>query len=459
MKNKILFIASLTALLVVLTAALILLRGADDAALPDALLASPRVFEIAAPVMTIVIEQAGKPPFTLQNLAGDGEIGGMLLGRESLPVDAAKVTAVLRAAWNLPMIELVEATPGRYDKYGLADPRARVALTAADGERTVIIIGDVAPGNIGVYIKLEAQSEVYLVPVYTLDNYLLLENDYLSHTITPSPGATLLFESIRLSGGGLEKDIIVIPDGFTGFYRLEGPVSHPLGLEGYLAVQPLFGLQSGPISLLYPNEEDLAALGLDDPWMTAAVKSESLGDFSLRFTEPDLDGTVLIYRDGVPLLYTARADSLPWLYARWQDMISSHACAPPLGLISRVTVSADGADYVFDITAQGEDGIAVKMNGELIDSENFSRFYETAAAATLGEPTGESPAGSPVLSVTYHGGTERRTVSFYESASARRYLIRADKLDGFLTTSRYAEDLLFAVGRITTGGIVPTYLG
>ena len=473
MKKTIIATISLAIFLAALIAAFFILQTVpEDEPFPEALLPSPRIFELAAPVRSVRIEQAGRDPFILQNLDYSGDISGMLIGRETLPVNSARVTAVLRAAYNLPMVELIEEYPDDLAQYGLVSPRARVTITAADGQVATIIIGDVAPGNIGVYITLEGDSAVYLVPVFALDNYLLPEYDYLSYTITPLPEITLLFDEMIISGGYYSGEIIILPGDIPGRFRLAEPVSHPLSNTAHHTIRGLFGFSSGPIARIYPTEDDLAALGLDDPWAVVEVRSAQLGDFRLRFSAPDSDGMLFVFRDGVPILYTTDIESAPWLFLSWQDFMSDWAHHPHITTLSAVTVETRDLTLLFDIVEVTEIDephpeyemhdynfdVTVRLNAEYIDGDNFLRFFELITAARLGEQTDEEPASPPILVITYHGATDH-TVSFFESVHPRRYLIETGELGGFLVSARYMDELLAGAARIAAGEIVPTFLG
>jgi len=200
-KNAIALICLLSAIAGLL-AALILLRRTELSQPPvtNPSCALPDVYKLDAPVRSIHIRQAGKTPFTLQNLAqtaGD-DIKSTLLGREGLPADVLRINGILRAAASLSYTELLfEDFDGDGALFGLAPPRAVVEITDMNSQSVVLNIGDAAPGNIGVYLELE--RALYLVPVYLLDAYLLPEPDFLSHTVT-APSPAMDFSRVILGG-------------------------------------------------------------------------------------------------------------------------------------------------------------------------------------------------------------------------------------------------------------------
>ena len=216
-------------------------------------------------------------------------------------------------------------------------------------------------------------------------------------------------------------------------------------------MRSLFGLQSEHVAALYPSQTDLAALGLSDPYATALVEDGETGGFFLRISKPDEGGTVWIYRDGTPLLYTARANDLPWLEAQVFDLMDKRAYVPARGDLYDITIDTPQKSWAFNIEHTGNgDEWRADLEGRYIDADIFEALYHTLISAELTEPAGASappPGEYPefVLSITYRHLTQAlHTVVFYEGPP-RRCLIRVDGGMFYLTPSAYIERLTEAL--------------
>ncbi|MDR2908717.1 MAG: DUF4340 domain-containing protein [Oscillospiraceae bacterium] len=464
MKKTVIAIFALFAILCGLIVLIFLLQGGrEEEPLPEALGDLPTVFELAAPVGSIVIEQAGKEPFELEKLSRDGEVSGTLSGRESLPVDYAKCAAVLQAAVKLPYIKAVVAEAQDYSPYGLEPPIARVSISSESNESVTLIIGDIAPDGTGRYLRREDSSEILLVPVYALDNYLLSEYDYLSHTLTPPAGTPLYFERMTLSGGGRDEEVVIIASDQEGYFEVAAPVSHPLDpTGGFAAVSGVFSMGSGNIARIDITDEDLIDFGLDNPWASVEVESGISGNFTVVATEPDRDGHVFLYREGVPVLYTAEAQELDWLAVSWRELISDTACAPPVEALSALRVSC-GELLLSASLYGGEKDLTVALNGGALGDEardNFIRFYETLTAASFLEEAEDFQQNrEPWLEARYIlSKGEERTVRVYKGLEGFRDYIKVDEGRVFLLSKSYTSKLETALENILEGAIVPSYI-
>lgn len=419
------------------------------------------LFELEHPVRSVnVLHREGGWGYTLQTLsATESRVEeGTLLGREEWMVDGSRVTGVLNASRSLNVIQQVEQSTRHLDRYGLEEPMAEVEILdmGDPAQGVTLLVGDVAPGNVGQYLMLKGSKEVWMAPVYELSNFLSAETLYLNRTITDGDPLSQDFDSIRLGGAVREEmgEILIVRE--KDGYRLEQPFSHSLDeSDNLLTLRALFGLQADFIAQVEPTPLELEALGLNEPYATAEVQS-SAGSYRLSATSPDGEGLVYLYRDGVPLLYAVRHDLLPWLTVQYTDLMDPYACTPDLSALGEVEVVTPDAAFLYQLTHAG-DTLSVTLDGQWIDPENFQRLYVTLISARLAEHTEESPAGGvPIVFIFREEGGSEQRVEFYPGP-ARRYFIKVDGLPYFLTPSTYLDQVLEDLEKVAAGEPVESY--
>ena len=430
------------------------------------------VYQTQGAVTGIKITQEQKTSYTLSALSFGEDLveEASMNDYDSQLVNQSRVAGVLNASRNLYALELLEESPGDYQPYGLAQPRAVVEVTDKTKATFTLLIGDNAPGNTGIYLKRQDSPAVYLVPAYSLENYLLPETAYFNLTITPG-SASEGFDAVVLGGTVREEQGQVVIRKQGEDYLLTAPVRRPLDESmGLALLNTLLGLNADSVAAVNPTRQELDALGLNKPYATAQV-SGSWGEFFLSVTAPDAGGMVFLYREGVPLLYTARADLLPWLDLQYIHLMDPFAYTPDIEQLREITLELDSGEiHRFQLThkeSQSSEGseskeqwkdISVTLDGAPIDSENFQRFYVTLISARLAEHAPQpSSVGRPALVITYIDSSNvRQSVGFYPGP-IRRYYIRSGDEPFFLTPSSYVDRVLSDLEKVKAGERVESF--
>ncbi|MCL2579728.1 MAG: DUF4340 domain-containing protein [Oscillospiraceae bacterium] len=412
------------------------------------------LFQYDMPPLSAHFSGGYREPFTLLRLEIDPARNNMVSratipGMEDLPVDSARIGGVLGASRNLPYLELVDVEVADLRVFGLNPARATVVLDFEEQGTRTIKIGDVAPGNVGVYIQLDEDGAIYLVPVTAVDNFLLTPFDYMNMNITPMSGWPMVFDSMTLGGAVREETGEVTIVANRGEFELTAPFAHELNpLTGPGILHAAFGMIAHRVVAVNPSQADLDALGFDRPWSTLTVEGGEYGGFSILATQPDEAGMVLIYREGVPLLYSIGEHGLLWLDVQFYQLMSPFAASPLLEELAAVQVAVFGGRgghvHVFEIERDEEDAPIVTTPDLTLDTENFRRFFTTLISATLEmHEDQQTEPGRPVLNFIYRyaDGTDL-TVSFYESNVPLRHFARVNEGRVFLTPSSYIDRVL-----------------
>ena len=402
------------------------------------------LFQYTRPPVSVQLMGPGREPYTLQRLDYDPVrnlvTDSSILELEGLPLDTARINAVISASRNLVYLELVSRETTNIAQFGLAEPRGRVALDFEElGVRTVFI-GDVAPGNIGVYIQLEGDGVVYLTPIHGLDNFLLSPLDFLDMNVTPLMSLPLDFASMALSGQVRESvGEILIGHAGEGEYRLEMPFSHelsPVYAPGIL--HSVSGIVAMGVALVHPAAEDLEILGLYPAWSTLTVESWGHGDFTLHASQPDEGGMVFLYREGVPVVYTVLAHEMPWLDVQFYDIMMPFAISPDWDNLASVHLDLDGREYQLDIHGIFSEAPTLPVVLSPILSAIVSIPIEHHPE--LSASPGENIAPVMVASFLYADGSSDK-ISLFPSEIPLRHYIRLNDDAIFLTPSSSLESV------------------
>jgi len=460
MKKKMLAIGAMCALLLVFSMGFFMLREEDALPAQEGPRELQHLFQYEQPPLSILLEGEGRDPFTLVRLELDPQrnivTDSTIAGKEHLPLDTARINGVLSASRNLAFLEVVHESAPDYSAFGLDPPRGRVTLDFGESGIRTILIGDVAPGNIGVYVRLENDPAIYLCPVYTVDNFLLSYLDYLNMSVTPLTGWPMEFYSMTLGGRVRESSgEIVIVAGNDGDFHMELPVRHeldPLTAPGVL--YSVFGINAAGIAAVQPSTDDLASLGFDDPWSVVTVVVNDQESFTIYASEPDAGGMIFLYRERIQLLYIAVTHDMHWLDAQFHELMLPFATSPSLEELEGINVSfIEGWDshiVSFNFELDDEGNISAFQADRLLDLDNFRRFFTTLTSATLEylEDQSRQPE-SPVMSFLYrYRSGQERTVSFYTSDIPLRHFIRVDEGRLFLTPSFYIDRVIGDIWKV-----------
>ena len=500
MNRNIAAIVGMGVLLIALVFGMFVLGGDDQAGLPVHEGPAPMeyIFQYERPPVSVRLEVRGQEPFYLMRLALDEQRGvvsdSTIPGKEHLPLDTARINGVLSASRNLTLLEVVHESVEDYAPFGLEDPRARVVLDFEEQGTRTLVIGDVAPGNLGVYVRMDAHPAIYLSPVFALDNFLRPYLDFLNMSVTPLGTWPPQFESMTLGGRVRESsgEIVLVPDP-DNWFRLEQPMRQEMSpFVGPSVVQSVFGIQAAGVAAVQPSRADLDALGFDAPWATVSVTGWWGGDFTLHATQPDAGGMIFLYREGMNLLYTATTHEMYWLDAQFYEVMLPFAVSFSMEELSRVDVFVQGgagapvpsggesfrrafAQHTFDFEMDERGAISVLYDGQELDSENFGRFFATLTSAAM-EYLTEQPGWAihyedlselelldipvyPVMTFVYRlRDGQERAVAFYESDIPLRHYIRVDMGRVFLTHSFYVERVIEDVARVVANERVEVFV-
>lgn len=106
----------------------------------------------------------GAPPVKVSLARQDG--GWRIKSPIEYPAESDTVETWIKTLTELSYEKTFDAGPEKLKDYGLADPKIKVSLTGADGQKVQLKIGEKSPVGYSNYLQIEGKSPVYLVSQY-----------------------------------------------------------------------------------------------------------------------------------------------------------------------------------------------------------------------------------------------------------------------------------------------------
>ena len=426
------------------TAAVVLLDKAP-AAVPEEIVQqltkAEEVYVVNIPEDEIAFLSVFPREYTAYELViQDGKAG--LLPDTSMPLRQDVVESILYAAGMLKanlVLGEAESLPAEPSDFGFDDPALRYVITRADGGETEVLLGNMVPETDAEQYYCMADGMMYTVLAEPCD-VLFHHADYLRDFRQPSLQSDLI-DRIEVRGS-VNLTLQYTPDGFV----METPFAYPVQKEKMDAVLSYIDRMAFEAYLGPMEENDLEALGLDNPQVTVRLIqapshvegisaegeeiSVDVGEITytlLLGNETGRSGVYVGWRGGV---YKASN----FLFGFWKELNSEEFCSKtpmnfPVENLLSVTVETSGEKVVYEVEMVeviGEDNqivtdeygqilydAQVKKNGEIMDAAAFMNWYvQLNRMAISGIGGNADKTGETVARLTFRTSATERTVLF-----------------------------------------------
>ena len=382
-------------------------EAADERAFPPFYSGDPES------VATITIEHTG---LTLQRrsiLETDAGFAWIYPAAPGAPMREPQVLQVVQAAIGLRPLRVIAEEPADLSAYGLDDPRGRIELVSADGDRLTVLLGSASATGTS-YAMVEGREAVYTV---SGDAAYLLSREPAALIDTTLP----TFEPVlvrRLRVRGTHGELEVRYDAFHD-------ASQPAERAAYLITAPY----AGPVlvddtalgGVLARLRDDLTGDVADGIVAEAAADDPALGLAEPAF-ELEVEDAEGIYRllVGAPAGATHRYAALagrPTVYRLGNSRVATLDRLRPFDLVARAVAEVDydlvqemvftagDASYRVTIDREGESGTPVyRFGGTPLAATEAAELLEHLGGLRLeGDMPGDAQAAGvqPVLTTTW----------------------------------------------------------
>lgn len=393
-------------------------------------------------------------------------------GWEDLPQNTSVLWTLANNTASFETSDLVEENCTDLQKFGLDESNCvHATLYFDDNTSYSFRLGNTVADTDYTYFAPEDEDTVYTVKTSLVANFKKTAEDFLSTTVLEEPEddeyPIVNYLTIERKDMDyefrLDYDESANDEDTTGGTAASHVMTEPI--DAYLSldrstpvVTGMFGLSADSIAYIHPEEADLEATGLDDPFGTAVMDCDdgntyvlNIGD-SFQETDEDTGDTTTEYYfqlEGINAIYTLNEDDLVWATVTPTDVASKLVLASYVWDIGTLDVSMEGGeDFHFEVSGDSQNDAVVTLNGTTTDNERYRGFY-----AFLLNTTGENVeldgefSGTPLASIhaTTQTGLFDKQIDFY-GIDDFEVLIVVDGKSAFTCRKSFLDTLEYNMG-------------
>lgn len=437
---------------------------------PAAQTAEGVVFAAAEPVDVEAVEVENATGTYRYYYEGDGYVLDDIPGTIA---DLDAFIAFMTGCGSLSAIRQVADTP--LPEYGLASPAATAKIQFFDGEALTVSVGSQEQISGNYYVTVEGWPGVYLMAKALAEPFLQPKTQIISKTLTPPLAVSSPLSAIRdatFSGGGLATPVSILAtagaDAQTKLDALSfGTATHLVrGVGTYQLDQTygvevlgsLFGIPAREVVGYNLSEEEILAMGFDEPWMTVEYDMVNGADAEVQHQVLQLvrldDATFYAALQGAGTVFEIGRQ--PFMDIQFEKLPLRWFLTPLLMDLSAVTVEGGGEPYRFEIDNTDSRDPTVTCQGEPVDLEAFRSFFRLiTSAAHDGSYLGrlEPPADEAMLTLTYEYADAGKTpdVMALYPGDVRRANVFVNGAGEFAMKDQFAARVLEGCAQVLAG--------
>lgn len=398
---------------------------------------------------------------------------------EGLEQNSTLTSAAASIAATLSYLDLVEEDAQNLEKYGLAQPQSTFTTSFADYDKTVktFLIGNESPKSGYYYVCEKDCTTVYTVNGTGL-RYFLSGAEYFVDTTMLAEADEIGIKDLCVERSDWDYAVkfrtATEEESVVSTQIMYEPVKMALNITDSADVtHGLWGLEASEAVRLFPDEEDMAEYGLDNPYAVVTLVTDEGNTYVLKignavYAEDDSKNLTsqvsgyYIYMTGVEnkdAIFLASVDSLPWATFKPEDIITTIMTSNNINTVDTLTVEGKEDTYEFDLVGEGEDSPEeVLINGEKVDVSLFKDLYQQVLTCPTNEIFYGEIENNPYLTITISLKDGGQDVMEFVKETDRRSVVFLNGEPQFRIASNWTELLLENVQNVIGGKEVQEYV-
>ena len=390
-------------------------------------------------------------------------------------IDIDGFFALMEHSCGFGSLRLVKEHADNLSLYGLDDPAAIISVAFRDGQTFSMAVGDkekVSGNYYGSVLSDDEKDNVYIFAAEDMAYFLLKKESYISYQVTPELNVSSPLSAVRditFSGSALSDPVSVtaVTSSDMETYlaaRSFGPATHIVRMDGVYELDQTYGIEilgsvlgirALDIAGYNVSDEELSALGFDDPYMQVDFSlkngTEYIADYQLKLVPSGQ--YYLAYTLGSGVVYVIEPPAFisldrTKLCLRW-------FLSPLRTDLADLTVEFDGETYIYTSGTDEDGTIFATVNETPLDRELFFSFYRLVTGASSEGVYLENPVntGDPVMIITYNyniEGKEPDVMKLYEG-SLRRVNVEINGITEFDMKASFVDAVKTACHNTLTG--------
>ena len=362
-----------------------------------------------------------------------------LVGCEDAPLASGQPDAVANDAAAVTTSNIVDITGANPEEYGLTKPRATATVEFNDGVKRVITVGNAAPDDVGVYIKVDGDEAIYLVTTDAVDAFLYKKMALLDTTITEaySGDGDATPTKVTISGSNFPKELTFVPNTdetvSAAYYQMTSPTKWFANItNGSAVLESLRSVTAEEVLAYKPDTATLKEYGIDTSNPYAEINA-TFDDTTIHLyaSQPTSDETAMVnvYNPDSKMIYSIGSTKVAWVTTSYEDMLFEYIIKPDLSTIDTIEITANNNSYKFDVntetTVDEEENqtttTTIKSGNKALDTSKFDIFFQNLESATVNSFKSGSVSGTPALTVktTYTSDKAADTFTFYKGDTGK----------------------------------------
>lgn len=362
---------------------------------------------------------------------------------------------------------LIDKSKKKYADYGLDKPVATVTTVFSDNSKETLYIGETAPDEQGIYVRWSGNDNVYLMPVESVNMFLIKKLQMFDKTITKDfddDNNENSISDLTISGTGY-KQAIKISVGTnamtTSKYVMNSPYREICGAIMVESVgESIFGITGDEIVAAQITDKDKKEFGLDKPYMKITAKSSDNSSVTILASKADDDGNCYIMANsGNIICKTSVEDIESWYDVKYTDFLAMAYIMPDMNKVNSFNISYNGNETNFKLEHKAEVNdlfeevitTTATLNGKKINYSNLTTFIYNLSNITRKEMDIKNLDGfEEIASFTfsYQGNKEiTDKLVIYKNEKSRYAVTLNDTIEG-TTDGEYAEKVFEQIDQI-----------
>ncbi|HPU57950.1 MAG TPA: DUF4340 domain-containing protein [Candidatus Avimonas sp.] len=423
-------------------------------------------------------------------------------GFEDLPINDSQLDLLSSNLSSLTAERKLTEDSSNAADFGLDKPRATAEVTYHDDSVLKFELGNDAPGDAGVYLRIEENGPIYLVSS-SFGEYLLEKPEaYIGTTLITAPAVkedensdssnsgsndTPVLRSIKLTGSVRNNSPFVISvnenmnnkDWFSAYtYLVTSPIKKGVREKFSETAQSLTSLYAIEAVKAHPTADDLKKYGLDKPYsvaeLTLAVQSIKSGDndetittyynstkHTVKLGNKDKDGNYYALVNDIKAVYLVSSGSVPWAELNYNDVASELLFLRDITTMKAVELEIGGNKTRFDLTHYPDEddrdkNMKVEIGGKQYSTDIFRDFYQVLMSLKRFGDSDKSPGGNPevVIRLIPEKESDTITAKFYKKTASTYHCEMSDG-DKFAVKASDIDKLKIALNYYLQGKEIP----
>ena len=388
-------------------------------------------------------------------------------GHETETLEKSLTDILVSECNYMAATQIVDKTGKKYAEYGLDDPKATAEIVFSDNTTVKMYIGNDAPDDKGVYLRIDGDKYVYLVQKSMVDMFSYEWLQLFERQISGTFNTDDTISKVNVSGEHFDAPIsitdvlnIVNYSKYT-MTKPQREMCNNIEVENY--GESFYGISGTEVAAIEVKSEELSKYGLDHPYIDAEISATDKSTANVVVSKADADGNVYIMKKGATIVYQMNKSDLSWYDTKYSDLLDDSIIKPYPQTLESTDISYNGKSYHYDyhretvVNAKYEEvtTTTATYNGSDINYANLSAFVNNVAGIRRSLSSPKSLDGcTEVFSIKYsfkdiNGDTDTNTLKLYRTSDNQYVAVLQDHIEGY-TNSNYIQELLKQVELIPT---------